>query len=324
MKLAGRILLTAILSFLFIFVFMGQGYAKPTCGILWFYPDEASAEDYESRYISNRYALLLDQLDIYEVIPPEQIEESIGKSKATEPCKEKECAISLGKQMNADYMIFGVIGHIGNLYSLDTSLVNVDTGTLINSSVTDFEGPRDQFVQEAPPDNIRSLLYVQNTPADWGKPTKPSEKLEKPMVEEKPPEPAEAKPLQVGPRLGIGASDDGLEVGLGIEARYSNLSFIILGNDAGFAGGLSYYLHASGNSPYLSIVGAYYDDEDEGVDEIGRIYGLLAGFRYYIIDHLDIRLGIGAGYFNWDQTEPPHKNDEEYVPIGEITFGYMF
>ncbi|MDZ7830445.1 MAG: hypothetical protein U5L07_01695 [Desulfobacterales bacterium] len=333
MRLAGRILLTAILTFLFIFAFMGQGYAKPTCGILWFYPDEASTEFHESRYITNRYAILLDQLNIYEVIPPEQIEQSLGAERTADPCRDKDCAINIGKMVNADYIIFGTLGHVGGLYSLETTFLNVETATIVNSAVTDLEGTREEFIQKAPPHNIRSLLNVQKTPPDWGAPTKPPakrEKPEKPSPDKPAPkheakaEPAEEKAFQIGPRIGGAGSDDGFELGIGFEVRFSNLSFSILANEAGFASGLSYYLHASGNSPFLTLSGAYYDDEDGGVDEIGRIYGLLAGYRYYIMDHLDIRAGIGAAYINWDQTERPFRNDEEYVPIGEITFGYMF
>lgn len=333
MKLAGRILLTAILAFLFIFVCMGQGYAKPTCGILWFYPDEASAEFHESRFVTNRYAILLDQLNIYEVIPPEQIEQSVGAERMIDPCRDKDCAINIGQKINADYIIYGTLGHVGSLYSLDTTLLNVETDTIVNSAVTDLEGAREEFIQKAPPHNIRSLLNVQETPPDWGAPTRPPEKPEEPekpspdkSVSKAEPkaEPAEKKPFQIGPRIGGAGSDDGFEAGIGFEVRFSNLSFMLLANDAGFAGGISYYLHASGNSPFLALSGAYYDDEDGGVDEIGRIYGLLAGYRYYIMDHLDVRAGIGAAYINWDQTEAPRKEDEEYVPIGEITFGYMF
>lgn len=338
MKLTARILLPTLLSFLLVFVFMGQGFAKPTCGILWFYPDKESAEDFESRYITNRYALLLEQLNIYEVLPPEQIEQSLGADQMGEPCREKACATNIGEKIDADYMIYGVPGHVGGLYSLNTTFVNVETNTIVNSTVTDLEGTQDEFIQEAPPHNIRSLLNVQQTPPDWGAPTGPAEVPgEKEKVEEPPPEkpspetkPAaepeeEEKAFSIGPRIGLGASDEGVyEYGLGFEVQYSNISLTVLGSDAGFSGGISYYLNATGDSPYLALVGIYYDDEDGGVDEIGRIYGIMAGYRYHLIENLDINAGIGIGYSNWDQTEAPRDNDEELAPLGMITLGYMF
>jgi hypothetical protein len=41
-----------------------------------------------------------------------------------------------------------------------------------------------------------------------------------------------------------------------------------------------------------------------------------------------LNAGIGAGYVNWDQTESndfgDRENDEEIIPIGELTLGNMF
>ncbi len=336
MKLSARILLSTFLSFSITLVFLGQGYAKPTCGILWFYPDKASTENYESRYITNRYTLLLDQLNIYEVIPPEEIEQSIGADQMMEPCKEKGCAIDIGKKVDADYMIYGTLGHVGKLFSMETSFVNVETANIVNSTVTDFEGTQDEFIKEAPPHNIRSLLNVQQTPPDWGAPTVPTEEVEKappekarPIEKEKKKKKIKAKPkkekeLSFGPRIGGGLSDRGVaEFGIGFEVQYSHLSLTVLGNDDGVSGGISYYLNAAGNSPYIALVGIYYD-EDTGTDEIGRIIGLMAGYRYCITENLDVNAGIGIGYNNWDQTEGDRDDDDECVPLGMISIGYMF
>ena len=113
-----------------------------------------------------------------------------------------------------------------------------------------------------------------------------------------------------------------------MEAQYKHLSCQILLNTNGFAAGLSYYLNPADSSPFLAAVGSYYDTENNGVDEIGRIYGLLLGYRLNITDQLNARLGLGAGYINWDQTERNWKgtkeSDEEIIPIFELSLGYMF
>jgi len=348
MKLTARILLPTLLSFLFVFVFMGQGFAKPTCGILWFYPDKALTEDFDNTFMTNRYALLLDQLNIYDVLPPEQIEQAIGAEQMVEPCREKACAIDIGKKANADYMIYGTVGHVGKLYSLETNFVNVETNNVVNSCVTDFEGTPEAFIKETPPHNIRTLLNVQQTPPDWGAPTKPldiaeeEEKVEKPKPKKPAPkkkpaakkepkikkepkaEPKGEKALYFGPRIGGGLSDQGVaEFGVGFEVQYTHFSLTLMGNDDGFSGGISYYLNATGDSPYLAIMGLYYD-QSSGTDEIGRIIGLMGGYRYHIMEHLDINASIGIGYNNWDETEGDRDGDEECVPLGMISFGYMF
>jgi hypothetical protein len=185
-------------------------------------------------------------------------------------------------------------------------------------------GDRRGFAEKVPLENLKSLLGVSQLPeaveiaSAKGEPTAADESKA----------PAPAKKFHFGPRIGIGASDDGVEFGGGLECRFANLSFSILGNDAGFLGGFAYYLHAEGNSPYLSLIGVYYDTENHGLDEIGRIWGILAGYRIMLGHGLDLNAGIGAGYVNWDQTESndfgDRENDEEIIPIGELTLGNMF
>lgn len=303
-----------------------QANDRPGCAVLKFLPDEASTEQYESRYITNRYAQMLGELDRYDVISLSEIDEKLSetdKGALAQRCTEKSCAVEIGRALDADYVIYGVIGHIGELYSLDTAMVDVNQAKIINTSVTDIEGDRDHFANVAPPQNIKSLLNLSQVPAEWQPET--AEKTAQPESTPEPvPEPVKEKIIQIGPRLGIGYSDDGVEIGLGIETRLNNLSVKILGSDIGIAGALSYYLHAVGNSPYASLVAAYYDDDPHGIDEIGRIYGGLIGYRLNFMENMDVCIALGAGYFNWDQTVPNGQSDEEIVPIGELTFGYMF
>lgn len=313
---------------------------RPTCAVLSFHPDEASAEFYESRYITNRYAELIEELGIYDVLKPADISSRLPleEVKVAETCTDQNCAVDIGKKLKVDYIIYGIIGHIGRIYSLDTVLIDVQTGKVVNSAVTDFIGARDEFAVKAPPRNIKSLLVLSKKPALWKDATLSDKKEEaepaEAAAEEEATEtvsegePSESKALHVGPRLGVGYSDDGLEIGLGAEVRLNNLSFKVLANDIGIGTALSYYVHAVGNSPYASLVWAYYDDDPHGVDEIGRIYGALAGYRINVNENLDACLGVGAGWVNWDQTEFNNdgvkQSDEEWILIGELTIGYMF
>ncbi len=319
-----------------------QSGPKPVCAVLPFYPDEASARDYESRYITNRYAQLLGELERYQVLSPGEIERRLaenGLSESVDNCSEKACALTIGNSLNADYVIYGIIGHIGNMYSLDTTIVDVKKETIMNSTVTDIEGARNAFAEKAPPRNITSLLILSQMPSDWdATPTPEIAEIEPgkeisapapvPMPEafESAAAPAE-KAIQFGPRIGLGYSDDGVEVGIGVEVRHSNLSFKIIGNDIGFAGAFSYYLQPVGNSPYASLVTGYYWD-DHDVDEEGFIYGALAGYRINVKENIDICLGLGVGFVDWKQTEPNNDgvkgDDTDTILIGEFTVGYMF
>jgi len=289
--------------------------------------DEASTDiyEFESKTLTTRFTEELTKFGKYEVMDNGEMTKilsSQGEGGEIKTCKLKGCAVRSGAALNVDYVIYGVFGHVGSMYSIETNLVEVKTGNLVQQVTTDYEGDRRSFAEKVPLENLKSLLGVSELPEGTDVTTA---KTEAPVAEETP---ASTKKFHFGPRIGIGASDDGVEFGGGLEVRFSNLSLNVLGNDAGLLTGLAYYLHAEGNSPYLSAIFVYYDTESHGLDEIGRIWGALAGYRIILGHGLDLNLGIGAGYVNWDQTESPDfgkkENDEEIIPIGELTLGYMF
>jgi len=301
---------------------------KPSCAVLMLHADEASSDIYqfESDTLTKNFTEDLKKFGKYKVVETDIMKKTLSSQQEggeIKTCKLKGCAVRQGAALNVDYVIYGVFGHVGSMYSIETNLVEVKTGNLVQQVTTDYEGDRRSFAEKVPLENLKSLLGVSELPK--GAETLTAE-AKQPAVEKST---TEEKKFHFGPRIGVGASDDGAEFGGGLEFRYSNLSVNIIGNDAGFGGGLAYYLHAEGNSPYLSAVGIYYDTENHGIDEIGRIWGLIAGYRLVIGHGLDLNFGVGAGYVNWDQTEnhedlSPRESDEEVIPIGEVTLGYMF
>lgn len=335
------------LSAIFLMLLCGsQGFCdqKPTCAVLMFHPDAASAQMNEGQYLSDQYAELLGRLNLFQVIDRKAVSSRLQSKKVinlTEACATMDCALNLGQLLDVDYTVYGVIGHIGNLYTLETVLVNVKAGAEAQRAVTDFEGSQQDFAAFAPGENIKSLFGVPSIPGPPPTPAPPEETIETetvtpaapevvttPPVQE-PTEAVETKNLYFGPRVGVAASNDGVEVGGGFEVQFKRLSYQFLLNDDGFATGFSFYLHPDDSSPFVSLVGSYYDTKNHGVDEIGRIYGLLLGYRLNIMQGLNARAGVGAGYVNWDQTELPYgreemDKDEEVIPLFEVTLGYMF
>lgn len=323
--------------FLFVFIFgfllcipipgICASLNKPVCAVLTFHPDIKSTEQYESRYITNRYSTLLEQLDLYDVLPPGKVTERLKDSKwqMVDTCNEKECALEAGRIIGVDYIIYGVLGHIGKLYSMDTTLLNVKNGRILAKATTDFEGSRDDFANEAPPKNIRELIGISTNPPAWQKILAEGSAKKKAALSG--PAPA-GKNIHIGPRLGLGYSNDGVEVGLGFEVKQKNLSLKMIGNNKGVAAAVSYYMEPEGNTPYASLVGAYYKDNPHGIDEDGWIYGFLVGYRMYFMEKLDLCLGIGPGLINFHQTEKNRAGKKDsgtkFRMIGEFTIGYMF
>ena len=334
----------AAVFFLSVFSMPAYCNEKPTCVVLMFFPDVDSTRMSETERFSAQYAELLGRLGLFEVLDYQTVARMIQEKNVTDlkiPCTSKDCALNVGRLLNVDYAVYGVIGHIGKLYSLETTLVNIDRGTEAQYAVTDYEGTQQGFEATAPAENIKSLFGVNNIPQ--AKETMQSgteqisgaaapiaadvETAKAPTAEEVHPIKTE-KNLFITPRIGMGATDDSVEFGGGLEVQYKHLSCGFLMGADGYTGALSYYLKPNTSSPFLAFTGTYYDTENHGVDEIGRIYGLMLGYRLNINDHLNARLGLGAGYVNWDQTElnknNTKDNDEEYIPVFEVSLGYSF
>ncbi len=316
---------------------------KPSCAVLLFHPDMSSSNVYESQMLSDKYAQLLNRLDMFDVIDFNKVADILKDKNAIDfekTCTDLGCALKIGNKLNTDFVIYGIVGNVGSLFSLETTLVNVAGGNETQHAVYDFEGIRKEFDDTAPGENIKALFGVNEIPA--GKAPLTDEvvteitEAEKTVTVEVEAPAAQPKKLHFGPRIGLGASNDGVEVGGGFEIQFKKLSFQFLLNPDGFASGVSFYLHPEGSSPFVSIVGSYYDIHHN--DEIGRIYGLLLGYRLAldkyvkkdVAKHINVRIGVGAGYVNWDQTKP-HKNnnteqdkDEEIIPLFEFTLGYTF
>lgn len=353
------IFVLASMFLLLVLAIPGHCSEKPTCAVLLFHPDTASSDINESRNLSGNFAELLNRLDMFEVIDYNEVAEILDRKNTADleqTCTDLGCALKIGNKLNADFVIYGIIGNVGSLFSLDTTLVNVAGGNETQHAVYDFEGSRKDFINNAPAENIKSLFGLYELPPA-PEPSAPAAatasvltKSEKAMknataepaeplsetVETPAPMTGQPKKFQVGPRIGIAASNDGVEFGGGFEVRFSKLSFQLLLNGDGFASGCSLYLHQDGNTPFVSLVGSYYDTKNHGVDEIGRIYGLLLGYRLVFdtfldkdfAENMDFRVGLGAGYVNWDQTELnddfEKDSDEEIIPVFEFTLGYMF
>jgi hypothetical protein len=336
-------------SIFFLLVLAMPGYCseKPTCAVLLFHPDLSASNNFESQMLSNKYAELIDRLDMFDVMDFNEVSEILKSQNAFDQettCTDLGCALRIGNKINADFVIYGIIGNVGSMFSLDTTLVNVAGGNETQHAVFDFEGNQADFDKNAPAGNIKSLFGINEIPAPKV-PLSPAPVLAdtKPQAAGVVEEPApmamateQPKKLRFGPRIGIGASNDGIYWGGGFEVQFKKLSFQFLLNEDGFASGFSFYLHPEGSSPFIAAVGSYYDTQHKGATEIGRIYGILLGYRLTFdkflkkdfAKNIDTRIGLGVGYVNWDQTKAKDnldkRSDEEFIPVFECTLGYMF
>jgi tetratricopeptide (TPR) repeat protein len=139
---------------------------RPTCAILPFDASGGLAED-EARFITDRYTALLPQYDKYDVVARGKINDllKVAEFNRAEYTSSTEYAIEIGKVLQVRYVIHGTIGHIGDLYSLNTTVVDVETAKIVHTAITDYKkSSLTDFAERGPEENIRVLLGLSAPP----------------------------------------------------------------------------------------------------------------------------------------------------------------
>ena len=72
-------------------------------------------------------------------------------------CDQSECAVEIGKLLSVDRMVVGSVGKIGEMYSLQARLLDVQTGEIVFTATRDYSGRIEGMLTEAIPDLARKL-----------------------------------------------------------------------------------------------------------------------------------------------------------------------
>jgi TolB-like protein len=136
--------------------------SKPTCAVLTFDSRGGVSLD-EVRLFSDRFAIELDGIRQYTLVPRSKMEEVLREQQfaRSENCSAAECAIEAGKLLGVRYMAFGSMGMIGSLYTINTYLVDVESGVAVKTATTDFSGDKESVLTRGMRENAMTLLGVK-------------------------------------------------------------------------------------------------------------------------------------------------------------------
>lgn len=139
--------------------------ARPTCAVL---PFEAGAglSAEEAAFLHARFATLLPKFDRYDVVAESRIQDLLAMAEfnRSDFTSTMDYALEIGKILQIRYVIIGTAGRIGDLFSLNTSVVDIETGKIIDTAVSDHKGAITDFAASVPEQNIRELLYGSAIP----------------------------------------------------------------------------------------------------------------------------------------------------------------
>lgn len=133
----------------------------PTCAILTFEAKVGIDQD-QSEFLSDRFAGIFDQIGLYRVVARSEVKRILDEQEfqASGSCSAAECAIEAGQMLGAQYMVYGTMGRVGKVYSINSYIIDVETGARVSSAITDHRGDIEGALTQLMERNVRDLLNV--------------------------------------------------------------------------------------------------------------------------------------------------------------------
>lgn len=117
---------------------------KTTVAVLEF-QSGGTLEKSEAYTLSNRFRALLVTTRTFQVIEREKMNEILKAQdyNISDACNTAECAVQVGQLLGVESMIAGDIGKLGETYTIDLRMIDVQTGGLIQSQSQNHKGKID-------------------------------------------------------------------------------------------------------------------------------------------------------------------------------------
>ena len=132
-------------AFFFSLTFSHFLSAQPSIAILDFQGKGVS--EIEASALTDRLASELFNLGRFKLIEREQMNELLEEQGFQQTgCVSSECAVEVGMMVGAEQIVTGSISKIGDLFSVATRIVDVETGEILQMTNYDFEGDIGQLM----------------------------------------------------------------------------------------------------------------------------------------------------------------------------------
>jgi TolB-like protein len=113
----------------------------------------------EAQTVANKFQNELIKLAVFTVIERTQMAEILKEQGFQQTgCTSTACAVQIGMLLGARFMIGGNLGKVGNLYSLSTRIIDVQTGRILAYSETDVQETVEYLYMIGVEENLRKLI----------------------------------------------------------------------------------------------------------------------------------------------------------------------
>jgi len=134
-----NILILLILFTLFSPLFAGQS-GKKNIAVMDL-ESRGSLNKEESGTLTDRLRSMLVRTNAFVVVDRGKMQEILDEQGfQLTGCTSAECAVEAGKILGVEAMVAGTVGRLGKLYTLDITLIDVETSQIIKSLTRDYSG----------------------------------------------------------------------------------------------------------------------------------------------------------------------------------------
>ncbi len=132
---------------------------RPTCAVLTLDAREGITTS-QAASLSDRFAVEFDRLGQYTIVTRRKMREVLEEQQfqASDSCAAASCAVEAGQMLGVRYMVYGTITRLGQLYSVNSFMIDVETGAQIRSATTDLRADIETLLTEGMRRNALALL----------------------------------------------------------------------------------------------------------------------------------------------------------------------
>ncbi|MCH7806931.1 MAG: PEGA domain-containing protein [Proteobacteria bacterium] len=112
--------------------------------------------------LTNRLRTNMTQLDVYRIIERGLMQQiMVEQDFQLTGCTSDECAVEVGQLLGAQLMLAGSIGRVGNTWTVEMRVIDVETGAVVKSTSYDTQGTIDVVLTEGMSAAARKISGVE-------------------------------------------------------------------------------------------------------------------------------------------------------------------
>lgn len=112
----------------------------------------------ETALLTDRFSVELGRAAVYRLVSQSKMKEVLEMQQFSAACNALECAVEAGQLLGVEYIVYGSIGRIGMLYTINVYVTSVERGDIVASETVDHRGDIESLLTQGMGEAMSKLL----------------------------------------------------------------------------------------------------------------------------------------------------------------------